>query len=161
METKSFQRKREHVIKIVSANFFFDIISGNQQSIVHGKEEIVFQGLRTVIYRVDNIEKAKKWYADILGIQPYFDEPFYVGFNVGGFELGLDPDTSGMSKGNTLVAYWGVTNIEQSLNHLLAKGAKKNTDIQDVGGDIRVATVLDPFGNVFGIIENPHFKITE
>lgn len=119
----------------------------------------MFLGLRTVIYHVDNIDSAKRWYADALGIQPYFDQPFYVGFNVGGFELGLDPDSAGVFNGNNLVAYWGVENIEKTLAHLLVLGAKKNTDIQDVGGNIRLATVIDPFGNVFGIIENPQFKI--
>ena len=119
----------------------------------------MFLGLRTVIYHVDNIARAKKWYADALGIQPYFDQPFYVGFNIGGFELGLDPDSSGVSKGNSLVAYWGVENIEKTSARLLKLGAKKNSDIQDVGGNIRLATVIDPFGNVFGIIENPQFKI--
>jgi len=119
----------------------------------------MFLGLRTVIYHVDNIDRAKKWYAEALGIQPYFDQPFYVGFNIGGFELGLDPDSSGVSKGNNLVAYWGVENIEKTFARLLELGARKNSDIQDVGGNIRLATVIDPFGNVFGIIENPQFKI--
>ena len=57
------------------------------------------------------------------------------------------------------MAYWGVENIEKALVHLLEVGARKNTDIQDVGGDIRIATVMDPFGNVFGIIENPQFRV--
>ena len=52
-------------------------------------------GLRTALYRVTDLDKAKEWYRAVLGIDPYFDEPFYVGFNVGGFELGLDPDTPG------------------------------------------------------------------
>ena len=68
----------------------------------------MFQGLRTVIYNVDNLEKAKAWYTEVLGTKPYFDQPFYVGFNIGGFELGLDPDMSGVSKGINAVAYWGV-----------------------------------------------------
>lgn len=69
----------------------------------------MFQGLRTAIYHVDDLEKAKSWYSKVLDKQPYVDQPFYVGFNV--------------------------------------------------GGDIFVAPVLDPFGNVFGSIENPGFKI--
>ncbi len=63
------------------------------------------------------------------------------------------------NRGNNEVAYWGVENIEKALVHLLEVGARKNTDIQDVGGDIRIATVMDPFGNVFGIIENPQFRV--
>jgi predicted enzyme related to lactoylglutathione lyase len=119
----------------------------------------MFLGLRTVIYHVDNIDKAKQWYANALGVQPYFDQPFYVGFSIGGFELGLDSDMKGVSKGNNVVAYWGTEDIEKALARLLEIGAKENSGIQDVGGDIRLATVTDPFGNIFGIIENPQFKI--
>ena len=52
----------------------------------------MFLGLRTVVYKVSDLGRAKAWYTKVLGIEPYFDEPFYVGFNVGGYELGLDPD---------------------------------------------------------------------
>jgi predicted enzyme related to lactoylglutathione lyase len=119
----------------------------------------MFLGLRTVIYHVDDIGKAKKWYADALGVQPYFDQPYYVGFNVGGFELGLDPDSAKVSYGNNIMAYWAVESIEKALAHLQEVGAKKKSDIQDVGENIRLATMIDPFGNTLGIIENPHFKI--
>jgi predicted enzyme related to lactoylglutathione lyase len=119
----------------------------------------MFLGLRTVIYHVNSVDAAKKWYTDALGFQPHFDQPFYVGFNIGGFELGLDPDSTGVTKGNNVVAYWGVKDIQKTLAHLLALGAQKSSDIQDVGGGIRLTTVTDPFGNVFGIIENPQFKI--
>jgi predicted enzyme related to lactoylglutathione lyase len=118
-------------------------------------------GLRTVIYKVSNIQEAKIWYSNALGISPYFDEPYYVGFNVGGFELGLDPDVSNVSIGNNSVAYWGVKNINDSLKQLLDAGAKINSDIQDVGSNILVASVKDPFGNILGLIENPHFKFEE
>ena len=68
-----------------------------------------FLGLRTTVYPVTDLEKAKAWYSKLLGVAPYFDEPFYVGFNVGGFELGLDPDTSELKPGaGGAVAYWGV-----------------------------------------------------
>ena len=59
----------------------------------------MLQGLRTVIYHVADLDRAKAWYADVIGSAPYFDQPFYVGFNVGGFELGLDPDTSQVAPG--------------------------------------------------------------
>ena len=118
----------------------------------------MFQGLRTVIYHVDNLSRAKEWYSAILGITPYFDEPFYVGFNVGGFELGLDPDMGSAAKGTNVVAYWGVEDAKAAYQRVLESGAEKHTEPQDVGGGIIVASVLDPSGNVFGIIENPHFK---
>ena len=119
----------------------------------------MFQGLRTVIYHVDDLQQAKAWYASLLGAEPYFDEPFYVGFNVGGYELGLDPDMSGVAKGNNLVAYWGVKDAHAAYLRAEELGAKKHSDPQEVGGGIIVATVTDPFGNVFGIIENPVFKV--
>jgi len=116
----------------------------------------VFLGLRTAVYYVHDIQKARDWYSSVLGQQPYFDEPFYVGFNVAGFELGLHPD-EGRSKGEGHAAYWGVDNAETALQKLLELGATENEGVQDVGGGIKVATVKDPFGNVLGIIENPHF----
>ena len=131
----------------------------NKPASVGIKEKEMFQGLRTVIYNVDNLEKAKAWYTEALGIKPYFDQPFYVGFNIGGFELGLDPDMSGVSKGNNAVAYWGVKDAAASYKRMLELGAKKHSDVNDVGSGVLVATVTDPFGNIFGIIENPHFKI--
>lgn len=121
----------------------------------------MFQGLRTVIYHVEDLDKAKAWYAEAFGIEPYFDQPFYVGFNVGGFELGLDPDMTGVSRGNNAVAYWGVADAAAELAHLIELGARPKDDLRDVGEGIKVATVTDPFGNVIGIIENPHFKLSE
>lgn len=119
----------------------------------------MLQGLRTVCYQVDDIERAKAWYAQVLGIQPYFDQPFYVGFNIGGYELGLQPDSPATVKVENVVAYWGVTDMQKALDHFLAHGAMMHNAVQDVGEGIKVAAVRDPFGNVFGIIENPHFKL--
>lgn len=119
----------------------------------------MFQGLRTVIYAVADIEKAKDWYSEVLSQQPYFSEPFYVGFSVGGFELGLDPDTSNVKPGNNAVAYWGVSDAKAAYARLLGLGARENSPVRDVGGGILVGSVLDPFANVLGIIENPHFKL--
>ncbi|HEY0513022.1 MAG TPA: VOC family protein [Thermoanaerobaculia bacterium] len=116
-------------------------------------------GLRTVIYRVGDLERAKDWYRSALRADPYFDQPFYVGFNVGGFELGLDPDPSEGTGAGGSTAYWGVADAGAVHAHLLDLGAREHTPLREVGEGIKVATVLDPFGNVFGIIENPHFRI--
>ncbi len=118
-----------------------------------------FLGLRTAIYHAPDLTKAKAWYSRVLGIEPYFDQPFYIGFNVGGYELGLDPDPSSPASAGGVVVYWGVSDADAALRRLLSLGAAARTDVQDVGEGIRVATVLDPFGNVFGVIENPHFKL--
>ena len=115
-------------------------------------------GLRTVIYHVPDLARARAWYAKVFGIEPYFDQPFYVGFNVGGFELGLDPDVSKVSAGpGGSVAFWGVSNITEAVDHFVQAGAALRSPAQDVGEGIRVATVADPFGNILGLIENPHF----
>ncbi len=120
----------------------------------------MFLGLRTAIYHVDDIEKGKAWYSEVLGIDPYFDQPFYVGFNVAGYELGLQPDESAAGgKADGAVAYWGVEDAQAAFQRLIALGATANEEVQDVGEGIKVATVKDPFGNLFGIIENPHFKL--
>jgi predicted enzyme related to lactoylglutathione lyase len=118
-------------------------------------------GLRTVIYHVPDLGQAKAWYSAAFGVLPYFDEPYYVGFNIGGFELGLDPDMSGIAVGTNVVAYWGVADAAQAYQDLIHKGARAHSPVQEVGGGIRVAAVSDPFGNVIGIIENPHFQIQE
>ena len=112
-------------------------------------------GLRTVIYPAPDLEKAKAWYTQALGFGPYFDEPYYVGYSVQGFELGLIPDATPSSDGAQ--ALWGVSNIEEALEHLVSIGGAMSDPITDVGAGIRVASVLDPFGNRFGIIENPNF----
>lgn len=119
-------------------------------------------GLRTVVYKVPDLERAKTWYRELFAIEPYFDQPYYVGFNVGGFELGLDPDVStrGPGEGGS-VAYWGVPNLEAALAAITARGATIASRLQDVGEGIRVATIADPFGNAIGLIENPHFGASQ
>ncbi len=125
-----------------------------------GRELEMLHGLRTAIYRVDDIEEAKEWYAKVLGFGPYFDEPFYAGFDVGGFELGLSPGKLETPRSGTgVTVYWGVDDAEEAFGRLIELGATGNSEVQNVGEGILVATVLDPFGNVFGVIENPHFSI--
>jgi len=120
-------------------------------------------GLCTAIYHAEDMAAAKLWYMKVLGFPPYFDEPFYVGFNVGGYELGISPPggPDGMPDRPTTAfgAYWGVKDIVAAHARLLELGAEPRTEVQDVGEGIRVADVIDPFGNVFGVIENPHFKV--
>jgi predicted enzyme related to lactoylglutathione lyase len=118
---------------------------------------IMLLGLRTAIYHVGDIQAGRDWYAKALGIQPYFDQPFYVGFNVGGFELGLSPDPRPAAKEGGVDVYWGVQDIQAGVDHFLAAGAARLREIEDVGDGIKVAIVLDPFGNPLGLIENPHF----
>lgn len=118
----------------------------------------MFLGLRTATYYTPDLEQAKAWYTNVLGIGPYFAEPFYVGFNVGGFELGLVPDTPKDAEGlGGNVAYWGVSDAMAAHARLLSMGASELAPITDVGEGIRIGAVRDPFGNALGIIENPNF----
>lgn len=118
-------------------------------------------GLRTAIYHVPDLGRAKQWYSDAFGVEPYFDEPFYVGFNIGGYELGLDPNTDGAKPGaGGSVAYWGVPDLDTAVAQFTRAGATLKSPVQEVGEGIRVATVADPFGNLIGLIENPHFSAT-
>jgi predicted enzyme related to lactoylglutathione lyase len=119
------------------------------------KENGMIKGLRTVSYPVTDLARAKDWYAEVFGTQPYFDQPYYAGFAVGGFELGLVPDGTPGSTG--AVAYWAVDDIEADVKRIVGLGAGVREAVKDVGGGIRVADLLDPFGNVIGLIENPHF----
>ncbi|MEO6283939.1 MAG: VOC family protein [Dyadobacter sp.] len=117
-------------------------------------------GLRTNIYKVSNISEAKKWYAVVFETNPYFDEPFYVGFNIAGFELGLQPDeTPADQKSDNVVTYWGVEDIHSEYEKFIAAGATTHEAPTNVGGEIMVASVKDPWGNVVGLIYNPEFKV--
>ncbi len=119
-----------------------------------------FQGLRTVGYKVSDIAKAKEWYSKVLGVEPYFDQPFYVGFNVAGYELGLQPEqSSDVPKTANVVVYWGVDDVAATYDALLKQGATAHGEPMDVGESIVVASVKDPWGNAFGIIYNPHFAL--
>ena len=115
----------------------------------------MIKGLRTAIYPVTDLAKAKAFYSAVLEKEPYFDQPFYVGYSVGGFELGLVPDGTPGTTG--VAAYWGVADAVAAQARLLALGATSHAEVHDVGDGIKVGSVKDPFGNEFAIIENPHF----
>lgn len=117
-------------------------------------------GLRTAIYHVTNLLEATEWYVELLGVKPYFEEPYYVGFNVGGYEFGLVPEENpGEKRVRSVDTYWGVIDIQAMYDRLLEHGAKMCEPPTNVGGGIFVASVFDPWGNVLGIIFNPHFQL--
>ncbi len=119
-------------------------------------------GLRTTIYKVGDLEKAKNWYAKVFETEPYFDEPFYVGFNIGGYELGLLPEeTPTAKKPESVLSYWGVNEIEKVYNHFLKCDAIEHENPNNVGGELMVASVKDPWGNIIGLIYNPAFKLQD
>ena len=117
-------------------------------------------GLRTTIYKVANIDEAKAWYSKVFQTTPYFDQPFYVGFNIAGYELGLQPEEQPTGeKPESVLTYWGVEDVAGEYQRFLELGAVEHEKPQNVGGEIVVATVKDPWGNIIGLIYNPEFTL--
>jgi catechol 2,3-dioxygenase-like lactoylglutathione lyase family enzyme len=113
-------------------------------------------GLRTVIYPVSNLAESKAYWVKLLGIEPYFDQPFYVGFEVGGYELGLLPDANPEDGSTT---YWGVANVQEAMAEAISLGAAEYVPATEVGDGITTGTVRLPDGSLVGFIENPHFEL--
>lgn len=113
-------------------------------------------GLRTVIYPTDDLQGTKKWWINFLGFDPYFDEPFYVGFNVAGYELGLLPDAN---SADGALTYWGVDDVPAAVEASLEAGATEHSPATEVGEGIVTATVRTPQGSIVGFIYNPHFSL--
>jgi predicted enzyme related to lactoylglutathione lyase len=114
------------------------------------------RSLRSTIYKVDDLARAKAFYTAALGKPPYFDQPFYVGFEVDGQELGLDPDVSSQRPGpGGAVAYWRVDDIAAACALLREHGGKAVEPPHEVGGGIQVAVVADVCGNLVGLIQTP------
>jgi predicted enzyme related to lactoylglutathione lyase len=109
------------------------------------------QGIKTVVYPVNDIAKAKAFFREILGVEPYADSAYYVGFKVGSQDIGLDPN--GHKEGMT--AYYHVDDIKKSLTSLVDAGAKTVQEIKDVGGGRLIASVKDADGNIIGLIQDP------
>ncbi|SRR5713101_1479763 len=110
------------------------------------------QGIRTVIYPVTDIAQAKMLYSKLLGVEPYADEAYYVGFRVGDQEIGLDPH--GHKQGMTgSVVYYHVSDIQQSLQALVDAGAHIHQEVKDVGGGGLIALVKDKDGNIIGLLQ--------
>lgn len=109
-------------------------------------------GLTTVIYPVKDLARAKALYARLLGVSPYTDEAYYVGFRLGDLELGLHPQ--GHSQGMTApVGYWQVADIRSSVASLIEAGASTEQPVTDVGGGKLTATMRDADGNVTGLVQ--------
>lgn len=112
------------------------------------------EGVKTIIYPVRDLARARALYGELAGVEPYADEAYYVGFNVGDQDVGLDPN--GHRQGMTgPLAYWHVDDIERSLKALLDGGAEAQQEVKDVGGGKLIASVKDPDGNVIGLLQSP------
>jgi predicted enzyme related to lactoylglutathione lyase len=117
---------------------------------------IPLEGLRTVIYPTPDLDAAKEWWIALLGIEPYFDQPFYVGFSVAGYELALMPDAD---PADGALVYWGVPNVAEAMEAAKAAGSTEHTPVADVGDGIVTATVRTPEGSILGLIHNPNFSL--
>lgn len=119
-------------------------------------------GLRTAIYKFSDIQKATEWYSNAFETNPYYNEPWYVGFNIKGYEPGLQPgENPTFDKVESVVSYWGLESIQATFDRLIESGATENEKPYCVGGDLMTATVKVPFGNVPGLIYNPHFQLKD
>ena len=115
---------------------------------------ITVQGLRTVIYPSPDLEAAKAWWTALLGLEPYFDEPFYVGYEVAGYELGLLPSAN---PADGAITYWGTDDVAAAVEATIALGATPHAPVVDVGDGIVTGSVTNPMGMIVGFIYNPHF----
>lgn len=116
--------------------------------------------LCTHALRAEDLTAAARWYTRLTGAHPYFEEPFYVGFSLGGYELGIRPTKEGQPvQTGSATAYWGVPDVDAAVARALELGASELEPVMDVGGGIRLGAVRDPFGNALGLITNPHFAV--
>lgn len=109
------------------------------------------QGMRTIIYPVNDVSRAKKNFRLLLGVDPHADQPYYVGFRIGDQEIGLDPN--GHKEGMT--GYYHVEDIKKTLQSLVEGGAQIVQQVKNVGGGKLIASVKDPEGNIIGLLQMP------
>ncbi|MGH2585788.1 MAG: VOC family protein [Dehalococcoidia bacterium] len=128
----------------------------------------MLRGLTTVAYTADDLEAAAKWYSELLGIEPYFKRREYVEFRIGDYqhelgilnrrylgELGGLPSSATGPAG--VIAYWHVDDVPATLDRLLSMGATQHQPPRDFGEGFIGASVVDPFGNILGVMRNPHY----
>ncbi|MGW7435387.1 VOC family protein [Streptomyces sp. NPDC054849] len=124
----------------------------------------MLRGFATINFWADDLEAAKAWYTELLGIAPYFERPGYAEFRIGDYqhELGIvdrryAPPGAAKDPGGA-VAYWAVDDLTAVRQRLLELGAEEYQPITAHGdGGFVTAAVTDPFGNVLGIMRNPHY----
>ncbi len=110
---------------------------------------------QSTIYPTSDLAASRAWFVEQLGLEPHFDEPFYVGFSVGGYELGLNP---GAAVADGPITYWTVTDVDAAFARLIAAGAVAHAPVVDVGEGIRLGAVREPGGSLLGVIENPNVR---
>ena len=123
----------------------------------------MLRGLSTVSFWADDLAAAKKWYAELLSIEPYFERPGYAEFRPGDYqhELGLidaryAPDGSASGQAGAIV-YWHVDDVTATFEKLLSMGAREYEAPQERDEGFVTASVVDPFGNILGVMYNAHY----
>ena len=120
----------------------------------------MLRGLTTVSFWAADLAAATQWYAALLGIDPYFARPGYAEFRLGDYqhELGLiDSHYAPVGSAPGAVVYWHVDDVPATLEKLLSMGAKEHQAPTNRGAGFITASVVDPFGNILGIMYNPHY----
>ncbi|WP_354644385.1 VOC family protein [Kitasatospora camelliae] len=114
-----------------------------------------FRGLATIRYHAEDLAAARRWYTEVLGVEPYFAQPDYIEFRLGDHaqELGISRTPSAPAG---VVAYWHVDEVDAVMERLLKLGARPHEPLRDYG-PFRAGAVLDPFGNILGVMHNPHY----
>jgi predicted enzyme related to lactoylglutathione lyase len=144
------------------------LVNGMSKFLTINRKEVIvkhtLRGLTTVSYFAADHAAAKQWYTDFLGIEPYFERPGYVEFRLGDYqhELGIIdskyvPGTQSINGRAGIVVYWHVDDVDAVLQKAISMGAKQLEAPQDRGQGFITATVVDPFGNILGIMYNPHY----
>lgn len=108
------------------------------------------KGVKTIIYPVKDVNQSKTLFGKLLGVEPYADQPYYVGFKIGDQDIGLVPN--GTNAGMT--AFYHVDDIKSSLQILLDADSEIIQDIKNVGGERLIASARDKDGNIIGLIQN-------
>jgi predicted enzyme related to lactoylglutathione lyase len=123
----------------------------------------MLRGLSTVSFWAADHVAAKQWYAELLGIEPYFERPGYAEFRLGDYqhELGIIDSRyapSGSSSGPAgAVVYWHVDDVTAAFETLTSRGAKQYEPPTERGPGFVTAAVVDPFGNILGVMSNAHY----
>ncbi|WP_128546335.1 VOC family protein [Larkinella soli] len=128
----------------------------------------LLRGMANVSYWADDVKEARRWYSEVFGLSPYFqrpdaENPAYIEFRVGDYrhEVGIvdskyRPRPSAEGPAGAIL-YWHVDDIRQAMDRLLALGAKEYDPITERGPGFVTAAVVDPFGNILGIMYNRHY----
>ena len=104
-----------------------------------------------IVYPAKELASTKQIFSKFLGVEPYVDEPYYVGYKVGDMEIGLDPNAQNAGP----VTYIDVADIKSVLQEIMVLGATLQQDVKDVAKGLLVASVKDKDGNILGFRQNP------